>query len=85
MANKSLKVKKGDRVTAGQVLGTMGSTGASTGAHVHVGVFTGKYKAGKTIPAGYYSGRFTGNSVKYRGFTFYDAQQLIKTKGAILK
>ena len=34
----SVKVKTGDIVTAGQVLGTKGSTGHSTGAHLHYGV-----------------------------------------------
>lgn len=85
MANNSLKVKRGDVVTAGQVLGKMGSTGESSGAHVHVSVFTGNYKPGKTIPAGYYPGLFTGTSKKYKDFTFYDARQLIKSGGSILK
>ena len=85
MANNSLKVKKGDTVNAGQRLGTMSSTGESSGAHVHVSVFTGNYKPGKTIPAGYYPGLFSGTSKKYKDLTFYDAQQLIKTGGSILK
>lgn len=85
MANNSLKVKKGDTVNAGQRLGTMSSTGESSGAHVHVSVFTGNYKPGKTIPTGYYPGLFGGTSKKYKDFTFYDAQQLIKTGGSILK
>ena len=84
MRDRSVKVEKGDTVSAGQILGTMGSTGTSTGDHVHVSVFTGSYKAGSTIPAGYYSGLFSGTSVKYKGFKFYDARQLIKTEGSIL-
>ena len=34
----TLKVKKGDRVERGDILGYMGSTGRSTGAHLHLGV-----------------------------------------------
>ena len=36
MVKGSIKVKKGDKVTRTTVLGTMGSTGNSTGVHVHV-------------------------------------------------
>jgi murein DD-endopeptidase MepM/ murein hydrolase activator NlpD len=35
MANGSVKVKNGQRVEAGQPLGKMGSTGMSTGKHLH--------------------------------------------------
>jgi murein DD-endopeptidase MepM/ murein hydrolase activator NlpD len=35
MLNNSIIVKAGDRVTQGQRLGTMGSTGRSTGTHCH--------------------------------------------------
>lgn len=34
----ALQVKAGDTVTEGQILGTMGSTGLSTGAHLHFGI-----------------------------------------------
>ena len=35
LANGSIKVKKGQKVQAGHPLGKMGSTGASTGKHLH--------------------------------------------------
>ena len=34
----TLRVKKGDKVEKGDILGYMGSTGRSTGAHLHFGV-----------------------------------------------
>ena len=34
----TLRVKKGDRIARGDLLGYMGSTGRSTGAHLHLGV-----------------------------------------------
>lgn len=34
----TLRVKKGDRVARGDILGYMGSTGRSTGAHLHFGI-----------------------------------------------
>lgn len=38
MKKGSLKVKTGDKVTKGQVLGYMGATGNVTGSHLHFGI-----------------------------------------------
>lgn len=48
MLNNSMRVKAGDRVTQGQKLGVMGSTGRSTGTHLHFEVK--KSGAGKMDP-----------------------------------
>ena len=42
MKDNSLKVKKGDYVTKGEILGTMGNTGNSRGAHLHFAVLNPK-------------------------------------------
>jgi peptidoglycan hydrolase-like protein with peptidoglycan-binding domain len=42
MVPKSLKVKKGQKVEAGTVLGKMGTSGASTGKHLHFEIVAGK-------------------------------------------
>ena len=42
MVPKSLKVKKGQKVEAGTILGKMGTSGASTGKHLHFEICAGK-------------------------------------------
>ena len=42
MKANSFQVKKGDKVKAGQILGQMGTTGASTGIHLHLEIWKGK-------------------------------------------
>lgn len=64
--NDSNTVKKGDRVAPGQVIAKVGSTGGSTGDHIHMtvwrpGMFTGSLSANEsnTIdPVLYMSGNF---------------------------
>ncbi|MBP9818254.1 M23 family metallopeptidase [Candidatus Shapirobacteria bacterium] len=48
MLNNSMAVKAGDRVRQGQKLGVMGSTGRSTGTHLHFEVR--KYDGGRIDP-----------------------------------
>jgi murein DD-endopeptidase MepM/ murein hydrolase activator NlpD len=42
MAEGSLKVKTGQKVEAGTILGIMGNTGASAGRHLHFEIVEGK-------------------------------------------
>jgi murein DD-endopeptidase MepM/ murein hydrolase activator NlpD len=48
MRSGTRAVKAGDIVTEGQLLGWMGSTGNSTGQHLHFEVHIGSYLAGRT-------------------------------------
>lgn len=58
-----IKVKKGDRVNAGDVIGTMGSTGNSSGSHLHFEVRVGDALT-PTNPAGLWTGQRPGIPAK---------------------
>jgi len=55
MVKGSIKVKKGDRVTAGQVIGKMGMTGFATGKHLHWEIWAGHVKSQPM--AGFHNGK----------------------------
>lgn len=66
MKQGSINVKKNDNVKKGDILGYMGSTGDSTGAHLHFGV---KNEKGVFIdPLPYLMGTSDFNIDKYREF-----------------
>ena len=54
-----IKVKKGQRVSAGQLIGRIGSTGDSSGSHLHFEVRVGKALT-PTNPAGLWTGSRPG-------------------------
>lgn len=49
----SFQVKKGQKVKAGQVLGVMGTTGASTGIHLHLEIWKGRTNGWSADGSGY--------------------------------
>jgi len=49
MIHNSIQVAVGDEVAQGQILGTMGSTGNSTGSHLHFEVRIGENLSSKTV------------------------------------
>jgi peptidoglycan hydrolase-like protein with peptidoglycan-binding domain len=53
MADGSLKVKKGQKVDAGTILGKMGTTGMSTGKHLHWELHKGKKHIWSATGEGY--------------------------------
>lgn len=64
---KSLKVKEGDKVQIGTVIGIEGTTGRSTGNHLHYEVGTGFNKGGsltgRVHPAEYMQGYNSGGTI----------------------
>jgi hypothetical protein len=52
MVHKSIVVKKGQNIKAGQVVGKMGSTGFSTGKHLHWEIWSGHRTAQPNINSG---------------------------------
>lgn len=68
---KSLQVSVGDIVVEGQIIGTMGSTGSSTGAHLHFGV----QKDGRWVdPEPYLYADYLEETMSYEEFKTYMAQ-----------
>jgi murein DD-endopeptidase MepM/ murein hydrolase activator NlpD len=55
MVKGSIKVKKGQKITAGQVVGKMGATGFATGKHLHWEIWAGHIK-GQPM-AGFHNGK----------------------------
>lgn len=80
----SIDVYVGAKVDAGTKLGLMGSTGNSTGSHLHLLVFTGSL-AKNTVPNGYVSSKISNKSYKVNGITYYNPLEVIATQGAIIK
>ena len=82
MADNSLSVSVGDRVSCGTKLGVMGSTGNSTGPHVHLFVCTG-ISSTRTIPSGYNATSFSGTATK-NGITYYNPTTVISSQGTCI-
>jgi toxin secretion/phage lysis holin len=64
MAYQSIKVKVGDKVKKGQVLGVIGNTGYSTGIHLHFEVWEGDSLNDRVDPLPYLKGEKTITNAK---------------------
>lgn len=81
---KSMSVKEGTTVTAGTKLGVMGSSGYSTGPHLHLLCFSGSFSK-SSLPKGYVSKKITGDSCTVGGLTYYNPLKVISSNGSIIK
>lgn len=52
MVHKSIQVKKGQKISAGQVIGKMGATGFATGKHLHFEIWAGHRTSQPNINTG---------------------------------
>lgn len=90
MVYKSVKVKPGDKVKKGQVIGCMGNTGHSFGAHLHFEVYRGNELINPTIyltedlPKEEHVKYSIGDTVNING-VYVSSESITKLKPAITK